>query len=259
MSTADGLTVGATAESVGVSVRTLHHWDAIGLLVPSGRTWSGYRLYDDGDLTRLHRILVYRELGFSLAQIEQILAQGTAVSHLREQRALLDQRISRLQEMASAVDRMIQGETMSIEKKARLFGDSWKPEYESEAQSRWGDTAEWAESQQRFSSMSEAEIARWRAEGESLEEDLAQATRDGADPASDRAVALVERHRALLSAAYEVSLARQVILADMYVTDPRFTEHYDRLEPGLAAWLREAVRANAQAHGVDLQNVSWAS
>ncbi len=253
----DGLTVGSAARAVGVSIRTLHHWDSIGLLVPSGRSWAGYRLYCDADIARLHRILVYRELGFSLRQIEEILDRGTSLSHLREQRALLDQRISRLQEMASAVDRMIQGEEMSIEKQARLYGDEWTHEVHAEAESRWGHTAEWAESQKRFSSMSPAEIDELRSSGESIEEALAQAVRDGLDPASEEARTLVERHRALLSEGYEVTHQRHVILAGMYMADQRFTEHYDRREPGLAAWLNEAVRANAASHGVNLERVSW--
>ena len=75
----EGLTVGAVAGLVGVSVRTPHHWDRIGLAPASGRTWSGYRVYDD-DVARIHRILVFRELGFPLAQIRGLLDDPDAVN-----------------------------------------------------------------------------------------------------------------------------------------------------------------------------------
>lgn len=251
------LTIGAAAEAVGVSVRTLHHWDAIGLLVPSGRTWAGYRLYDDDDIARLHRILVYRELGFPLSRIQEILEEGSPAAHLREQKALLAQRIARLQEMASAVDRMIEGETMSIENQARLFGQDWNEEYQEEAQARWGDTEAWAQSRDRFGRLTESEVTALRADAEEIEEALAHAMRDGVTPGSAEANALVERHRALISVGFDVTHARQVILAGMYVSDHRFTEHYDRREPGLAAWLNEAVRESARANGVDPENPSW--
>ncbi|MGO1228476.1 MAG: MerR family transcriptional regulator, partial [Brachybacterium sp.] len=84
----EDLTVGRIADLVGVSVRTLHHWDSIGLVRPSGRSWSGYRLYDAPDLARIHRVLVYRELGLALAQIGRILDDPSVDprEHLQRQR-----------------------------------------------------------------------------------------------------------------------------------------------------------------------------
>ncbi|MDN6303558.1 MAG: MerR family transcriptional regulator, partial [Brachybacterium sp.] len=96
------LTVGRVADLVGVSVRTLHHWDAIGLVRPSGRSWSGYRLYDAEDVARIHRVLVYRELGLALAQIGGILDDPFVDprEHLQRQRALLQERLRRPEKTA---------------------------------------------------------------------------------------------------------------------------------------------------------------
>ena len=123
-----GLTVGAAAALVGVSVRTLHHWDRIGLARASGRTWSDYRVYDDNDIARLHRVLVYRELGFPLAEIGALLddPEVNERAHLNRQRRLLVERISHLQEMVSAVDRLKEAidvnAPLTPEDRAEIFG-----------------------------------------------------------------------------------------------------------------------------------------
>jgi len=82
------LTVGQVAGLVGVSVRTLHHWDEIGLVVPSARSWAGYRLYGPDDVARIHRVLVYRETGMPLAEVARILDDPDvdATAHRRARR-----------------------------------------------------------------------------------------------------------------------------------------------------------------------------
>jgi DNA-binding transcriptional MerR regulator len=98
--------VGQVAALAGVTVRTLHHYDEIGLLAPTERSPGGYRLYGDADLERLRQILFYRELGFPLDEITTILAdpQSDAASHLRRQHRMLRERIERLQAMVVAVE-----------------------------------------------------------------------------------------------------------------------------------------------------------
>src|SRR5699024_5539936 len=128
----EDLTVGRVAELVGVSVRTLHHWDAIGLVRPGGRSWAGYRLYDAADVARIHRVLVYRELGLALAEIGRILDDPSVDprEHLRRQKDQLAERIRRLERTARAVDEMIERTDMaaqnstplSPEEQARIFG-----------------------------------------------------------------------------------------------------------------------------------------
>lgn len=263
MTTGEGLTVGAVAELVGVSVRTLHHWDRIGLAPASGRTWSDYRVYDDDDVARIHRVLVYRELGFPLAEIGSLLDDPAADehAHLARQRELLLERISHLQEMVSAVDRLKEAITMNApltpEDRAEIFGTDWKEEYQIEAEQRWGDSPQWAQSQERTARMSKAEWKQVKAGMDALNVDLAAATRAGVDPASPEAAELAERHRASIAQFYDCTYSMQVCLARMYTQDQRFAETYDALEPGLTQWLVAAVEANARAHGVDPETATW--
>lgn len=256
-------TIGRTAELVGVSVRTLHHWDAIGLVRPSERTWADYRVYSSADVARIHRVLVYRELGFSLAEIARILDDPEAdeSTHLARQRELLVARISHLQEMVSAVDRMVEEKAMGTdptpERRAEIFGSDWNPEYQREAEERWGDTPQWASSQERAARMTPEDWAAIKAESEELEAELGRAVREGLDPASDDAAALCARHRASIGHFYECTRQMQVLLARMYTGDPRFTEHYEAVQPGLTRWLRAAVEADARAHGIDPDTARW--
>lgn len=263
MSNKTGRTVGEIADLVGVTVRTLHHWDRIGLVSASGRTWSDYRKYDDDDVARIHRVLVYRELGFPLARIAELLddPQVDENAHLARQRDLLVERISHLQEMVSAVDRLKEATAVNApltpEDRAEIFGTDWNEEYQNEAEQRWGDSPQWAQSQERTESMSKEDWKQVKAEGDALNADLAAAKRAGVDPGSAEAAELAERHRASIAQFYDCTYSMQVCLARMYVQDQRFAETYDALEPGLTHWLVAAVEANARTHGVDPDTATW--
>ena len=256
------LTVGEAARLIGVSVRTLHHWDALGIAVPSGRTWSGYRLYSPDDVARLQQVLVYRETGMPLARIGELLDETdtNALEHLERQRALLLARITRLQRMVRAVEALTDKETrMSTtpEQRAEILGTGWDLAWEEEAQRRWGDTDEWAQSEARRAAMSASDWKRVKEESDQLLADLAAAMREGAEPGGERANALAERHRASIDQWFDTTYSKQVLIARGYVADPRFTAHYDRLEVGLAAWLKGIIDANAAAHGVDPGAAVW--
>ena len=256
-------TVGAAARLLGVSVRALHHWDAIGLLTPSGRSWSGYRLYSDADIDRAQQILVYRETGMSLSAIGELLdaAPTTAIEHLVQQRRLLTERVSRLTRMVRVIDTMMEAETMgnhmSGTERAEAWGGQWTEAYAAEAEERWGDTDDWVESQRRKAAMTPEDWKRAISETKQLEDGLAEAMRRGVAPGSQEANALAERHRADLNRWFEVSVPKQVLIARGYVADQRFTDYYDSREKGLAAWLKEVIDASALAQGVDPGSVTW--
>lgn len=261
----DAMTVGATAALVGLSVRTLHHWDEIGLVVPSARTWAGYRLYDAADIARLHRVLVYRELGMPLAGIRALIddPEVDERAHLASQRSLLTERIARLQQMVCAVDSMMEADAMNTpltpDEQARAFGSRWDDRYATEAEERWGATPEWEHSRRVTERMSEEDFAAARAEIDELDGRLAAAMRSGLAPGDDAVLALAEEHRLRsIGRWFPVSHAQHVLIARGYTDDPRFTAHDDAREAGLAAWLREAIEANARAHGVDPATATWA-
>ena len=131
-------TVGSVARMAGITVRTLHHYDEIGLLSPGDRSHAGYRRYDDADVERLQRILFFRELGFGLDEIRTVMTDGgaDASAHLRRQHAMLLDRIARLKRMAAAVETAMEARTMGInltpEERLEVFGDFDPDEHAAE-------------------------------------------------------------------------------------------------------------------------------
>ena len=248
----EGLPVGEVARLAGLTVRTLHHWDAVGLLVPSRRTPGGYRAYTPADLERLTRVLAYRELGFGLDEVAGLLDDPDvdAVEHLRRQHELLVRRIERLQAVAALVHITLEARRMGIEldpgEIREVFGDDDPTRYAEEAEQRWGDTDAWRASHRRTSRWTRQEWQRVTAARDELEERFADALRRDVPPQSQEARDLAEQHRLQLSEHwYETDLAMHRSLAELYVGDERFAAHYDRRQPGLARYVADAVRANA--------------
>lgn len=244
--------VGAVARIAGVTVRTLRHYDEIGLLSPGSRTDAGYRRYGDADLDRLQRILFYRELGFGLEQIKTVMTDGyaDAVAHLRRQHGLLLDRIGRLQRMAVAVEKAMEARQMGIsltpEERFEVFGEVDPDEHAAEADERWGTTDAYAESKRRVASYTKADWLRMKAEGRAVNERLVTAMRGGLAATSPEAMEAAEAHRQQISHwFYDCSLEMHTGLAQMYVADPRFTATYEHVAPGLAQYLHDAIVANA--------------
>ncbi|MFD5785286.1 MerR family transcriptional regulator [Streptomyces sp. NPDC127037] len=245
--------VGQVAGFAGVTVRTLHHYDSLGLLSPGGRSHAGHRRYDDADLDRLQQILFYRELGFPLDEIAALLDDPDAdpQAHLRRQHALLSHRIEELQRMAAAVETAMEARRMGInltpEEKFEVFGDKDPEEHAEEAERRWGGTDTYAESQRRTARYTKedwqrikAEVASWGGRYDALME--------AGEPADgERATDLAEEHRLhICTWYYECTYEIHRGLGEMYVADPQFKEFYDSMRPGLAEHLRDAIEANAR-------------
>lgn len=258
------LTIGEAAELLGITVRTLRHWESIDLLVPSWRTLGGHRLYVDADLERAQRILVYREIGLPLAEVRGLVdGDGDAREHLERQRRLLVDRASHLRRIIDAVDEMLEemsmndgkNTTMDARAAAEKFGGGWRQDFADEAEARWGDTEAWEQSQQANANRTEEEWAQMYADQEALVAKLAQAIGDDVDPDSELGREVSAMHRAGVEKHYECGHGRQVILARMYLADERFHEAYGGVEP--TKWLVAAIEADARAHGVDPEIASW--
>ena len=217
----DAKTVGAVATLTGVSVRTLHHYDHIGLVVPSVRTPAGYRGYTDADIERLHLVLVYRSIGLPLDEIRTLLdnADADVVANLQRQHALLTEQAGRLKDTIKAVEA-------------------------AEAEERWGDTDAWRQSQRRIAGLTKEDWVRVKADGDALLHALAEARRAGVVPGSRQADELAARHRASIEQFYDCGEDMHRCLVQMYLTDERFTRYYDDVEPGLAQYLHDIVVAS---------------
>ncbi len=245
-------TVGAVSRLAGVTVRTLHHYDEIGLLTPGERTDAGYRRYGEPDLDRLQRILFYRELGFGLDQIRDVLAEGggTSLGHLRRQHGLLQERIGRLERMVAAVEKEMEAHKMGIplspEERFEVFGDFNPDDHAAEVEERWGDTEPYRESARRAARYTKADWLRIKAEGKAAIEQVVAARAAGKPADSPEAMDGAEAHRRQINDAfYECSYQMHVGLAEMYLADPRFTATYEKIAPGLAQYLHDAIKANA--------------
>ncbi len=247
-----GYRVGEVAKLAGVTIRTLHHYEKIGLLAPSQRTAAGYRLYTDADLDRLSRVLYYRELGFPLDDIARLLADPSTarLEHLRRQQSLLHQQLHRVQAMVEAIEREVEaamsGYNLTAEEKLAVFGDFDPDQYQAEAEERWGETDAWQQSRQRTAQYDKADWERIQAEAAAINERFVALMRDGVEPISEAAMALAEEHRNHISRwFYTCSHEFHRGLGDMYIADPRFTANIDATAPGLAAYMRDAIAANA--------------
>jgi len=248
------LTVGKAAAAAKLSVRTLRHYDAIGLLRPSVRTESGYRRYTPGDMERLHQILVFRELGFPPRDIGRIVNdpefdRGRA---LAAQRELLAEKLRRDSAMLAAVEAALQalekGMPMRTDDLFEGFGDFDPSEYEEEARRRWGHGEAYKESARRAASYSREDWRRITKEARDIAAAFAGALEAGVPPDDPAAQALVERHRRHLATYfYEPTLDVYDGLADLWVQDRRFTDTIDKAGEGLAAYQRAAVKAYVAA------------
>lgn len=247
-------TVGQVAEQLGVTVRTLHHYEKIGLLAPAERTAAGYRLYDAGELQRLQAIVGYRRLGFPLATIADLLAADeiTLVDHLRRQRDLITAQVAELTALADTIDTAL--EVAMTDRPAtdaelrEMFGDAFDDDYAAEAEARWGETDAWKQSQQRTKGYTKADWAAVKDEQDAVNAALVAALVSGAPATSEVAMDAAEAHRRSIERFYDCSYAMHRGLADMYLADPRFTKTYEDLAPGLAAYVRDAIHANADRH-----------
>jgi DNA-binding transcriptional MerR regulator len=248
------LTVGQVAETFGVTVRTLHHYDAQGLVVPSARTHAGYRLYTDADLSRLAAVVTYRRLGLPLAQVRDLLdGEGTASEHLRRQRDAVLTRLGELSELVRAIDAALEAEMndrpASTAELKELFGDGFSEEHQAEAEERWGETDAWKQSASRTRRYTTQDWAAIKAEGDAVDAALVAALGSGAAPDSDEAMDAAEAHRAHIARwFYDLDHTFHRGLADMYLADPRFTKTYEDRAPGLAQYVHDAIHANADRH-----------
>lgn len=238
-------TVKQLARLTGVSVRTLHHYDEIGLFAPTVVGANGYRYYDEPSVLRLQSILFYRELDFPLAAIKALVQRPDfdPLAALQEQRTALEAKRGRLHRLIATLDATIahlqEKKTMSTKE---LFADLSPAEERrlaDEAAQRWDPKIVRA-SQKKYAAYSTAERQRIKDEGNAVYRDLAAAMPEG--PAAAAVQACVARWHHHLEYFWSPNDEQLLGLADLYNDDPRFRQTFDGFDPRLAPFMREAVK-----------------
>lgn len=245
-------TVSQLAKLSNVSVRTLHHYDSIGLLKPSARSEAGYRFYGEKDLEKLQQILFYRELDLPLEEIGRIISdpEYDLLSSLYSQRQLLTEKVTRLRAILGAVEKQIhqrerKGDSMNEQEMFEVFGEFRPEEYEEEVTEKWGNTDAYKESKRRTAKYTKADWQEIKAEAEANTLALAALMEKGVAAESAQAIRLAEEARLHIDKwFYPCSKEMHQCLGEMYVEDARFRVAYDKVRPGLAEYLRDAIVAN---------------
>lgn len=232
----------------GVSIRSLHHYDEIGLLVPSKRTESNYRMYSEEDVERLYQILLFKELDFPLQEIKRLLydEEFDKQKALKMQRELIVQKKNRLEKIIESIDSRIVnsgGKAMSKKDfKAFNYDEIKKHEekYKEEVKEKYGKTSAYKESKEKTSKYSKDDWQNIMEEAAEIYEKLAKLMDE--NPSNDKVQELVGKWRNHISKNYydcTIEIFRGLAL--MYVADERFTKNIDKYGEGLAQFLSNAM------------------
>jgi len=243
-------TVRNLAQIAGVSNRTLRYYDEIGILKPARINSSGYRIYGQTEVDRLQQILFYRELGVSLENIKDIVTGPSfdITKALREHREKLLEKREQLDLLIGNVEKTIAVKEGSIKMtdrekfagfKQKMIDDNEK-KYGKEIRAKYGDE-QVDRSNRKIKGMTEEQYAEAEKLGAEVMVTLNEAFAAG-DPADELAQKAADLHRQWLSFFWDnYTKEAHAGVAQMYVDDERFTAYYDEKQPGMAAFLRDAV------------------
>lgn len=234
------------AKLTGISVRTLHHYDAIGLLCPNRNKENGYRNYSEEDMERLQQILFFKECGFPLDKIRKLLNSTSFKKEeaFQVQKKYLLYEKKRIETMLDTLEKSMKsmkGEiTMSLNEKFGGFDMNNNP-YEEEARRLWGDEVI-DKSNAHISSMDEREKEGIAKGMDDLFKELSTIRRK--DPDSDTAQKAMEKmyQHFIKNFAYQYTPEAFAGLGQLYITDKRFTENIDKYGQGLSEFLAKAMK-----------------
>lgn len=236
-------TVKEVSRLTGVSIRTLHHYDAIGLLRPKREDGSKYRLYDEKDLERLQMILLFRELKFPLKEIRQIIDspdfnREKAVEQQLELLMLQREHIDNLISLAREIKRM--GVKQMADFSA--FDNKKLERYAKEAKETWGNTDAYRQSEEKAKNRTDTENKLLGGEMMEIFREFGEIRTQ--DPAGEQAQRLAAKLQQFITEHYYTCTKEMFAsLGLMYTQDERFTENIDRAGGnGCAAFAAEAIR-----------------
>lgn len=235
------------AKLTGVSVRTLHYYDEIGLLKPAFvDEQNGYRYYDDNALARLQEILFYRELDFSLKSISDILSSPNynKKEALSKQKQLLMLKKERMERLIEALDNAAKGEnTMNFNAFDNSEYESAREKYAKEAKEKWGGTDAYKESVKKTSAYSKEKWNEINSGMDSILSKFAECMKNGGEPEGEAALTLVKRWQDFITENY-YTCTKEILagLGQMYTGDERFRENIDRHGEGTAEFMSRAIK-----------------
>jgi DNA-binding transcriptional MerR regulator len=245
-------TIQRLANLAGVTVRTLHYYDEIGLLKPAQIKENGYRIYEEHELLHLQQILFFREIDFPLEKIKRIMSDPSfsIEKALRDQRQLLELKKKRLTDLTRTIDKTLNKITKQNPMKDEKLYDGFSKEkiekYAEEAKERWGHTEAYKQSQERAKKMSKGDMARIQKESDALMKEIAAVINK--KPSDTTVQKLIDRHYNNLRNFYEPNLEMYRGLGNMYVDDSRFTAYFEKYAKGLAIFMRDAINAYCNNH-----------
>lgn len=237
-------TVHQLAELAGISVRTLHYYDEIGLLKPGSVQKNGYREYGESELLRLQQILFFRELDLPLEDISKIInaPDFMIVDALRDHKKLIKLKQKHLEALLNTIDKTIKRmnkQNIKDEELYDAFKDNDVKQYQDEVKQRWGNTEAYKQSMAKVSKMTKKEMDELKAKQVEQTKKLAAAMDK---PVGSKEVQdLIAEHYKGIQFFYDCPIEMYRNMGKMYIADPRFTKYYDKHRPGLALFVRDAI------------------
>ncbi len=238
-------TVNQLAKLANISVRTLHHYDEIGLLRSLRNTSNQYRIYEEVDLLKLQQILFFRELDFKLEEIKVILQNTNfdITKALKDHKQMIIVKRKRLDALVETIDKTINKVTKKKYMKDEELYDSFtKEEMEelaTEAKERWGHTSQYKESEEKMRKMTKEEMDVIKKEGDEI-------LKKGAllvdkDVQSKEVQDFIQEHYNHLSNFYTPNPEMYKGLAEMYIGDTRFKSHFEKYHSKLPQFMHDAM------------------
>lgn len=241
-------TVNKLATLAGISVRTLHYYDEVGLLKPTKIEKNGYRQYGQNEILRLQQILFFRELDFSIDEIKRIMSSPSfdMKQALLDHRHMIELKKKRLNGLIKTIDKtLIQLEKntpmdeQDLKETYDTFGEDTVKKYAEEVKQRWGHTDAYKQSMERYAKLTKEDIEKYKKDADIFMKKAAEVSVHGA--LSPEFQEIIAQHFNSLSTWYEPNFEMYRGLAKMYVEDPRFEAYYEKYKPGLAKIFSEAM------------------
>jgi MerR family transcriptional regulator, thiopeptide resistance regulator len=248
-------TVKRLADLAGVSVRTLHYYDQIGLLKPKSYSQIGYRQYDEEDVVRLQQIMFFRELDFGLGEIQKIMAQPgfNVLEALQSHQILLAKKTNRMNDLRETVERTIRkmkGEVeMEIKEYYQGFSDQQIAKYRDEVRHRWGeDTLN--KSEARVTGMGKEKFAALQDEAGEIFKTISLNMSEGVD--SPKVQEQIGRWRQWLENFYTYSDEAVLGLGRVYSQHEDFVAFFNKIHPGLPEFMTQAIEYYCRNKGLSI-------